>query len=122
MSDGKKAPLAIENRGSKIYGSSRSPGPGPGRGSGFTPMYSTHWSGSERGETVSDSQAAFAEIGLAPDVVGQSHGRATYLDAGALLLAHRGEQCLSEVRPLKRWWIATTSLQWQVGRHRMRTH
>jgi hypothetical protein len=37
-----------------------------------SPMYSTHWSGSERGKTVSDSQAAFAEIGPAPDVVSQS--------------------------------------------------
>jgi pre-mycofactocin synthase len=48
------------------------------------PVYSALVAGSERGQTVADNKAAFAEIGLAPHVVGQQPARAL----GTTLLGH----------------------------------
>src|SRR5688572_392876 len=39
------------------------------------PVYDALVAGSERGQTIADNQAAFAEIGLAPHVVGQQPER-----------------------------------------------
>ncbi len=40
------------------------------------PVYASLLAGSERGQTVSDNQAAFAELGLAPHVAGHQPKRA----------------------------------------------
>ena len=39
------------------------------------PVYGALLAGSERGQSMSDNQAAFAEIGLAPHVAGQQPAR-----------------------------------------------
>lgn len=48
------------------------------------PVYNALVAGSERGQTVADNQAAFAEIGVSPHVVGQQPKR----DLGTTLLGH----------------------------------
>jgi pre-mycofactocin synthase len=48
------------------------------------PVYGALVAGSERGQTIADNQAAFADIGLAPHVVGQQPKR----KLGTTLLGH----------------------------------
>ena len=50
--------------------------PASGRASGCPqPVYGALVAGSERGQTVADNQAAFAELGMAPHVAGQQAER-----------------------------------------------